>query len=124
MTAQLITSEVLNKAADALQADGWWNPQVPAADLKATATCAANVIWYATGQDGVAAQPAQEALLRHIGGRRLEDIFDWNDAPDRSAAEVIETLRAAAVIEAAKEQADANQTALVDVLATWAGSDA
>jgi hypothetical protein len=55
-------------------------------------------------------EPALVALARHVGGAGftpIDDITAWNDEPGRTAAEVIEVLRAAAVIESARESQDA-----------------
>lgn len=92
-------SEVLNRAADGLERDGWMSPD-RCTDGPAP-TCAQLAIGRVDGVVGGMA--AERALLSHIGGSTVGDIWRWNDAPERTAAEVIEALRAAAVIEAARE---------------------
>jgi hypothetical protein len=97
------TSVILNQAADLIERDGWWsqNPNVVRGGVRPQ--CAANAI-----TDVSASFDALYAFSAHVAGvRRMEAIWKWNDADDRTAAEVVEALRAAAVIEAAKENAEA-----------------
>jgi hypothetical protein len=95
------TSEVLNRAADLIEKRGWWSP------TSKGALCANNAISEAADSPYAA---AHEAFKNHIGGRVITDIWDWNDAPDRTADEVIATLRACALIEAAKENAETRES--------------
>lgn len=91
------TSEVLDRAADLIEERGWARP----GDWSST-LCASNAIVRASGETYA---PAHDALVLYLGGDgHVHGIFAWNDAPGRTAAEVIEVLRACAVIEAAKEQ--------------------
>lgn len=108
------TSETLNRAADLIEERGWgqatgWHPApgdtgplcVEGA-LNATRglrhkwTCPA---WQAVA-DYIADRPG--VLIHKGSGRPI--VWVWNDRPERTAAEVIEVLRAAALIEAAREQ--------------------
>ena len=94
------TSEVLNKAADLIERKGWWHSGIPNND----GHCASNAILHVEDLS-TSDLSAHEALWTHLDGTSPTDIFAWNDAPERTAAEVIEVLRACAVIEAAKENA-------------------
>jgi hypothetical protein len=96
------TSDTLNKAADELQANGWMSPHV---SVGPNPTCAQVAIGR-VGRTVAEKDAADRALWTHIGGTCVGDIWRWNDADGRTAEQVIETLRAAAVIEAAKETAD------------------
>jgi hypothetical protein len=91
--------EALNKAADLIERDGWYGG---GGSSRAGAACASNAISWANGN---AYSPAHLALIRYIGGVGLTDVFDWNDASERTAAEVVEVLRACAVVEEARESA-------------------
>lgn len=62
-------------------------------------SCVIGALNIATLEEPAAWSPAISAVASHVGG----NVVSWNDAPERTAAEVIETLRACAVIEAAKE---------------------
>jgi hypothetical protein len=116
------TSEVLNRAADILQRDGWhqggYAPDqtedgIPTTGLPVCAIgalCAAEgapLYWSAdlgcwAGDD---MSEAGQALGYYLGGIFPIHVPEWNDSPNRTAAEVIEVLRAVALIEAAKEEA-------------------
>lgn len=97
------TSEVLDLAADEIEREGWWDGRDTCGRH-----CAATAISKA-GSD--AWSPAHWALLAYLDlgeGSAWDDpseIFDWNDSRE-SAAEVIETLRAAAAVERAREAAE------------------
>jgi hypothetical protein len=97
------TSEILNKAADLIERDGWWsqNPRAPRGGVRPQ--CASNAISDVTSD--ITAQYAFSTYL--TGEASLSAIWDWNDADDRTATEVVEALRAAALIEAAREEQDA-----------------
>lgn len=97
MTA-IPTSAALDRAADLLQREGWHGRHVSESPY-----CAGNAIFTVCGERDYL--DAQRALWTYLGGESLGAIWAWNDAPDRTQAEVIETLRAAAVIEAARERA-------------------
>lgn len=97
------TSDVLNRTADSLERDGWMNPHQCTDGW--SPTCAQVAIGRIANYD-VLYFAAEKALLAHIGGTTVSDIWAWNDAPNRTATEVVEALRACAVIEAAKENAE------------------
>lgn len=82
--------KVLLDAADHLQANGWWQC---GASARGGAWCASNVL----GKVGASDESewiARKKLGRYLGGGDyLLAIFEWNDAPERTAAEVIATLR-------------------------------
>jgi hypothetical protein len=116
------TSDVLNEAADLIQQRGWtqgifgWGDIDPNSGL-----CLEGGIAAASGigmihdtstldTPSIKACPAYKAVAAYLdmGGPFCRGaLWTWNDAVDRTAAEVIEVLRAAAVIEAAREEQDA-----------------
>lgn len=104
MAQTLPTSEVLHLAADAIERDGWWHPDRLARG-KAQPLCASNAIVKAAGVPYCGAHVALVAYLSGTAAGPVRTIFDWNDAPGRTAAEVIEVLRATAAIEASREDA-------------------
>jgi hypothetical protein len=112
------TSEVLNKAADLIEERGWsqgtgWHTAL----ADSVPVCAEGGIWCATETDNnrrdyAALRAAKGAFRAYLTDRFPEHIhpnagcvigWSWNDDPERTAAEVIEVLRAAAVIEQARE---------------------
>jgi hypothetical protein len=99
MSEQLTVSETLYRAADLIEERGWGGlaPGV----VYESSYCAGNAI-FASGPNWAA---AQAVLIEHIGGKSIGDIWRWNDSPERTKAEVIEALRAAAVIAASRETA-------------------
>lgn len=114
------TSDVLNLAADLIEERGWargggWHPEHLLADaplcaegaLKAACMADEGDVrhwtdlyygpeWFGGGaQDGVL-----ERVKDYLGEQY---VFSWNDRPERTASEVVGVLRAAAVVEAARE---------------------
>lgn len=114
------TSTILNKAADLIetrgwvQADGW--AYSPADD---NSLCLEGGIMAAVGFTGgqdrriFKACPAYRAVWDYLtddhwkGAPFRTDLYDWNDAQARTKDEVIEVLRAAALIESAREEQNA-----------------
>jgi hypothetical protein len=104
------TSEVLNKAADTIQLLGW--KQGPAGmDATGLPVCAMGAIGHVIGAPAhcdwfsyyeIEEHPAYAALRDYLN--LIVGVEIWNDS-QASAETVIATLRAAAVIEAAKESA-------------------
>jgi hypothetical protein len=125
------TSEVLNRAADLIEERGW--AQGPAWDWygDGSALCLEGAIGIAAGipTESTTWQPHNEcpagvAVREYLGlaavapyPRTVRDgsqpLWTWNDEATRTAAEVIEVLRAAALIEQAKEQTPADAEAVV-----------
>jgi hypothetical protein len=118
------TSEVLTKAADAVEREGWrtghggWGGEGGLC-LEGAIAAAAGIEWGVNVETGkplppifaVNRCPAGQAVREYLGLGALDShpttgnaLWRWNDAPHRNAIEVIATLRAAAVIEAAREQ--------------------
>jgi hypothetical protein len=99
------TSEVLYGAADHIAVFGHHKgsgAEDSGLPLTQSAVCTLGALTVVEiNNEGAPYIAARDALRTHLGG----NIVAWNDAPERTAAEVIATLRAAAVIEAAKEQA-------------------
>jgi hypothetical protein len=114
------TSEILNKAADLIETHGWgtgtetWRNEGSGLCLEGGIAAAAGCDPLSrTSFKECAAYGAMWDFLKDDGrwGAFREDLYDWNDATDRTASEVIEVLRAAAVIEAAKEAEPAKVSA-------------
>jgi hypothetical protein len=106
------TSEVLNRAADLIQERGWVQGEGWSGVDDRDGLCLEGGIMAAAGISGfgaigdVQACPAYKAVADYIGldlpgGATFA--WRWNDSQNRTATEVIETLRAAAVIESARE---------------------
>jgi hypothetical protein len=123
---ELRTSEVLHLAADHIHGQSWivgctgWGEGIEGGE--STGLCIEGGIAAALGlsltldafKDGsyraLATCPAYRAVADYLidKGEFLgadSKLWRWNDKPDRTASEVIETLRAAAAIEAAREDA-------------------
>ena len=115
------TSEVLNRAADLIEERGWtqgdgWFPEM----LPVAAPLCAEGAMKAAAAEVCAA--AGDALARYTVHREqilpafkdylgVAHVFVWNDAGRRTASEVIEALRACAVIEASREREAAEVSA-------------
>lgn len=115
------TSEVLNRAADLLEERGWrkgdWgldNDGEPSGALCLEGAVIAAMpmkerlfhrggVMYSTYDEC----PAGLAVERYLDSKPGAGGYNWNDAEDRTASEVIEVLRACALIEAAREEQDA-----------------
>lgn len=114
------TSDVLDLAADKIQQHGWtqingWNatPEFGARVLGYAneALCLEGAIMAAAGlqlgrnlgaPEDVRLCPAYGAVQEYLEFEHLP-LYAWNDKPERTAAEVIEVLRAAAAVERLKE---------------------
>jgi hypothetical protein len=113
------TSEVLNKAADLIEERGWvrgsagWPGMGPGLCLEGGMMAACGETFTSVNLFEFWACPAYRAVQEHLDltpgegadHQPLSPPYRWNDAPTRTEAEVIETLRAAAVIEHAREVA-------------------
>lgn len=112
----MTVSETLNKAADLIEERGW-NGRNSGGDPWGTRSenapiCLEGGIVAAAGLTrdhigsmllrGCAAARAVHQYLQISG-----ELWAWNDKSGRTAEEVIEVLRSAAVIEASRENADA-----------------
>lgn len=87
-------SEILNKAADLIEPQGAWVQGKWSTD-GGKCLCAEGAIAIAAELSfftAVEGSPAGRALAEFIG----DPIPVWNDAPDRTQAEVVAALRAAA----------------------------
>lgn len=112
------TSEVLNRAADLIEKRGWggdWyatenEPVCVEGALLAAIGMKPDDRWALDEGDRPVfySCPAYLAVTEYLGDvlfPRVDPLWVWNDDSDRTQAEVIEVLRAAAVIEQAKEAA-------------------
>jgi hypothetical protein len=100
------TSEVLDLAADHLRRNGLFKGGAHGeGDLRTAPACTVGAITLMAiwGNDRAAGNVAIDQVRDYIGG----DVVAWSDAPGRTAEEVVEALRACAVIEAAREEQDA-----------------
>ena len=118
------TSDVLNKAADLIEERGWttgnsgWQKEDGPLCLEGGIIAAlglgtwnevqiADEYWACPAYNAVAAYLGRDvSLLPEKKGPR-EPLWQWNDHIATGEQQVIATLRAAAVIEAAKENASA-----------------
>lgn len=115
------TSEVLNRAADLIEERGWgrgtasWNnigdDSAPLCLEGGIMAALGLTIDLASPESAVLVEvsrcPAYKAVTDYLGTVvPFCHLWRWNDGVAQSAEEVIATLRAAAVIEAAKESAD------------------
>ena len=106
--ADLLISEVLDKAADLIEPAGAWgrvlyatNNQgvsVDAIDPSACRFCAMGAVYRAADVSSfkgvLSVRPARVLLAAVVGG----SIARWNDAPERTQAEVVSKLREAAAL--------------------------
>lgn len=111
MTDHQHTAETLNRAANLIEERGWLGlikpPGASAWDYRDEGgpICMEGGILAAVGKPRWHSEiinncPAGRAVRDYLG--RDAPLWMWNDAPNRTASEVIEVLRAAAVIEQAK----------------------
>lgn len=113
------TSDILNRAADLIEEKGWtsgsgWPGEAEYGGSEMGGLCLEGGIMAALGlnygqrwDDIFKTCPAVHAVNAYLERDEGYALYDWNDAPGRTAAEVIEVLRACAVIEAAREEQDA-----------------
>lgn len=117
--------EVLERAADKIERDGWFSPHIPF--CKGTdPLCASNAVAAVADAftESTYHEGAHQALAKAVGGGSLPDIWGWNDAPGRTAEEVIAMLRAcAASLKAARTEAT-RQHATESTVAEVATGDA
>jgi len=103
VTAQPLTiAEVLTRAADLIEPEGAWLQgemaedadgfEVSAGEPTAVCWCIAGAIRRVSSANPGLYGLARNLLLDHIG----ESLVTWNDAPERTQAEVVAALRAAA----------------------------
>ena len=124
----MTTSETLYKAADLIERKGWgrgsatWHGGGGLCVEGAIAAALGRRVMI--GEDAITPDelnyecPAGLAVREFLGAERIgvstggkaKWLCHWNDRPDRTASEVIEVLRATALIEAAKENTEAKVT--------------
>jgi hypothetical protein len=111
------TSETLNRAADLIEERGWTQGPRGMSIGTDTPLCLEGAIGAAVGitkyeryngedvysYDETQSCPAGQAVRAYLDVLRP---WSWNDHYNRTATEVIEVLRATAVIEAARENAE------------------
>lgn len=78
-------ADILEKAADKLNEPGVWGDSL-CADLA--------IVEQGSGTRLL--RKAEKFFAKHIGGKSMVDIWNWNDAPGRTQAEVVAKLREAA----------------------------
>ena len=92
-------ADVLNGAADLLEREGWWQGDYRGPNGE---TCVDGALVRAVGQQpggimegdvGLSYLAAVKVLRHHLG---REFVSAWNDDPQRTKAEVVAALRAAA----------------------------
>jgi hypothetical protein len=119
------TSEVLNAAADLIEARGWRQGEPGWRSGGSAGLCLEGALIAALSLDHLEVYgcPAYAAVADYLDRTPAPSIapvkdalWQWNDAPGRTASEVIEVLRAAAVIEAAREEQDAAWATYADAV--------
>lgn len=100
------TSETLNRAADMIEERGWaqregWANEGGPLCLEGGIEAATSIT---TRRDFIAC-PAYRAVADYLNYGE-KPLYWWNDQRGRTKEEVIEALRGAALVEAAKEEAD------------------
>lgn len=130
------TSEVLNRAADLIEERGWAQGN-DGMRVDGSPLCLEGGIAAAAGLEGynelrddvfvfnyfdVEACPAYVAVKTYLASRPATEyaqpfgageVWGWNDLSTRTQAEVVATLRAVALIEAARETNPARESAEV-----------
>lgn len=120
------TSEVLNRAADLIEERGWartegWNGQPGTGGrlcLEGGIMAALEIPYFLSGDPGtdtikdvLRPCPAYVAVRDYLEMSEDGYLYHFNDANGRTASEVIEVLRATALVEAAKENSKIEETA-------------
>ncbi|UIJ43764.1 hypothetical protein LZK98_11745 [Sphingomonas cannabina] len=97
----LSVADVLERAADLIEPEGKWTQKN--GGVRGVCWCASTAIG-AAHPDGIAldAQRFFANLISPGGGLAIVRIWCWNDAPERTQAEVVAKLREAAAL--AREQ--------------------
>lgn len=136
------TAQTLNKAADLIEERGWGRgnvgmvvdgPHCLEGAIQAAAGGSTYVNWHAPlaqSDPPIGAErydyavpslcPATQAVKDYLADRGVRRPFEWNDQKGRTAAEVIEVLRAAAAIEQSRADADPlSPAALAAVDVRW-----
>lgn len=109
---QLATSQVLDLAADKIQEHGWG--QGPATWIGTGGFCLEGAIGAVVRVEMYDASlpnlsrlqrcPAYLAVCEYLDRPEHDSfLWEWNDAPERTAEDVIAVLRAAAAVERTKE---------------------
>jgi len=119
----MLTSEILNRAADLIEERGWTVGDWGLGDDHSMPLCLEGGIAVASGNNLIGSVllekcPAARAVHEYLLLADDEQLWEWNDrsmsycarvgvpfggSDDRTAADVIEVLRAAAVVEQARE---------------------
>jgi len=81
-------------------AHGWWNGKQQFGDQECASTAMVNVCVF----HNRLYIEACAVFIRAIGGNKVTDIYDWNDAPGRTQAEVVAMFQALAATERARER--------------------
>lgn len=113
------TSEILNLAADQIESRGWitgsagwnskWRGNKAPLCLEGGIMAAMSLQWDEILEEGVEdswrACPAYVAVNEYLGNEADAPLWRFNDREAGTAERVIEVLRGAALVEAAKEEA-------------------
>jgi hypothetical protein len=119
VSGSLSIADILDRAADLIEPEGWWCQEAFARDSfgesvhpsspDAVCFCATGAVTRAAGNRHVERHKALQVLandfspppefLGHIGGNRyVSAMAAWNDAPERTQSEVVSKLREAAAL--------------------------
>lgn len=89
----MTVSETLERAAEILEHDGWCQGRYVSED---GSRCLMGALWRAAYDGGGAYTLPEEESLRKFLGVGYRRLSQWNDAPGRTAKEVVAALRACA----------------------------
>lgn len=119
------TSEILNRSADEILGRGWtqggneknngdpWGTQTEGAPVclegGLIAAMGIKVSEFGLPPDDFHTCPAYASVQQYLGFRENDLVFEWNDEEGRTVEEVIEVLRACALIESAKENSEVRE---------------
>lgn len=106
----MLTSEVLDLAADEIERRGWVGPDTYTEDPWGLASesaplCLEGGIMAAAGCQWISVLPRCDAYqaVRAYLGSGVRTLYNWNDAAGRTQEQVIAVLRAASAVESARE---------------------
>jgi hypothetical protein len=109
----MLPSEILSKAADLIEPEGAWTQGAYSKDrrgnpcplsLRSVCWCAEGAIAAISRADHEVTHNALTFLRKQIGTRAS---IAWNDAPERTQAEVVSALRKSASLAKEQEHSDA-----------------
>lgn len=92
-------AEHITKAADLIETGGWWAGESDLTSPLAPGHCVISALAVVSSHGASAMVASKDLIKDHLC---VENIVHWNDAPGRTAEEVIEMMRDVAQIAADK----------------------